>query len=54
MKISVRKSRTTDKQIAVINGRIKIGEMQNGKLVALPNIRKSEKLAIDKYNEKLK
>lgn len=32
MKISIKKSETTDKQIAVLNGRIKVGEVYDGKL----------------------
>ena len=33
MKVSIKTSSTTGKQIAVINGRIKVGEVVNGKII---------------------
>ena len=49
MKISIKKSNTTNKQIAVINGRIKVGEVINGLIV--PSVKNQSVLnAIIKIN----
>jgi hypothetical protein len=51
MKISIKKSNSTDKLIAVINGRIKVGEVINGYIVPLPNIGKSITNRINHLNQ---
>lgn len=51
MKISIKKSHSTDKLIAVINGRIKVGEVINGYIVPLPNIGKSITNRINHLNQ---
>jgi hypothetical protein len=53
MKVSIKKSRTTDKTIAVINGRIKVGEVINGLIV--PSVKNKSVLnAIINHNQKQK
>ena len=47
VQITLKKSRTTDKTIAVINGRIKVGEYVNGQVVVTG---KPEKSVVDRIN----
>jgi hypothetical protein len=49
-KITIKKSESTDKMIVVINGRIKIGEVIDGRIIPLPNIEESLKKRIAQMN----